>query len=116
MKPQTPYYAVVFTSRRSSLEEEPYAAMASEMMKLAGKQPGFLGIDHARDEIGITVSYWESLQSIADWKIHARHQFAQQKGREAWYESYTIRICRVEREYSFDRMIQENTENSSGRS
>lgn len=109
MKPQTPYYAVVFTSRRTSREDEPYAAMAAEMMELARKQPGFLGVDHARDTVGITVSYWESLQSIAEWKLQTRHKYAQEKGRERWYESYTIRICRVEREYSFDRMPHENT-------
>ncbi len=101
MTPETPYYAVVFTSIRTSLEEEPYAEMAVEMMELARKQPGFMGVDHAREDIGITVSYWDSMKSIADWKSHARHKLAQEKGRERWYESYTIRICRVEREYSF---------------
>lgn len=101
MTPEMPYYAVVFTSRRTSLEAEPYAEMAAEMMELARKQPGFLGVDHARETIGITVSYWDSLKSIADWKSHSRHMLAQEKGRERWYESYTIRICRVEREYSF---------------
>ena len=103
MIPETPYYAVVFTSRRTPLEEDPYAVMAAEMMELARKQPGFLGVDHAREDIGITVSYWDSLKSIADWKSHSRHLHAQEKGRERWYESYTIRICRVEREYSFER-------------
>jgi heme-degrading monooxygenase HmoA len=79
-------------------------------------QPGFLGVDHARDTVGITVSYWDSLQSIADWKSQARHKQAQQMGRERWYESYTIRICRVEREYSFEQMGRENAGNKSGRS
>lgn len=116
MKPQPPYYAVVFTSRRTSKEEKPYAAMAAEMLELARKQPGFLGVDHARDTIGITVSYWDSLQSIADWKSQTRHEHAQEMGRERWYESYTIRICRVEREYSFERVDQQGTENRPGRS
>lgn len=77
--------------------------MAAEMMELAKRQPGFLGADHARDTVGITVSYWESLESIADWRSQADHKYAQEMGREHWYESYTIRICRVEREYSFER-------------
>jgi len=116
MKPQTPYYAVVFTSRRTSQEEGSYTAMAAEMIELARKQPGFLGVDHAREAVGITVSYWESLENIADWKSQTRHKFAQERGRDQWYESYTIRICRVEREYSFERMSQEKAENDSGRS
>ena len=97
------YYAVIFTSRRTQGDAESYDLMAEEMMELARRQPGFLGVDHAREAVGITVSYWDSLKSIADWKSQARHQLAQQKGREAWYESYTIRICRVEREYSFSK-------------
>jgi heme-degrading monooxygenase HmoA len=109
MKPQTPYYAVVFTSKRTAEEEEAYAATAAEMMALARKQPGFLGVDHARDAVGITVSYWDTLQSIAAWKSQTRHASAQQLGRERWYEAYTIRICRVEREYSFERPPRENT-------
>ena len=109
MKPQTPYYAVVFTSKRTAEEEEAYADMAAEMMELARNQPGFLGVDHARDAVGITVSYWDTLQSIAEWKSQTEHAYAQQLGRERWYESYTIRICRVEREYSFERVPRENT-------
>ena len=59
-------------------------------------------MDHAREGIGITVSYWESLQAIAAWKAQADHQLAQQKGKEQWYRKYTVRICRVEREYAFE--------------
>lgn len=104
MNPESPYYAVIFTSRRTPGDEAAYTAMATEMMELAKRQPGFLGADHARDTVGITVSYWESLKSIADWKAQADHRYAQEMGREHWYESYTIRICRVEREYAFERL------------
>ncbi len=107
MTADPPYYAVIFTSRRTPDQEAAYQEMAGEMMELAKVQPGFLGVDHARGEVGITVSYWESLGSIAQWKSEARHRAAQEKGREAWYASYTIRICRVERAYSFDRDGQE---------
>lgn len=114
MKPNPPYYAVIFTSSRTTLEEGPYAAMAGEMLELARKQPGFIGVDHAREAVGITVSYWDSLKSIADWKSHSRHVVAQERGRDRWYESYTIRICRVEREYSFDGNMQELDRASEG--
>jgi heme-degrading monooxygenase HmoA len=116
MKTETPYYAVVFTSSRTLLDEEPYALMAAEMMELARSQPGFLGVDHAREDIGITVSYWDSLKSIAAWKAQARHKLAQEMGQKYWYESYTIRICRVEREYTFDRKTPEQTGDKSGSS
>jgi heme-degrading monooxygenase HmoA len=99
---QTPYYAVIFTSVRTDIEEG-YAEMAQLMVDLASLQEGFLGVESARNEIGITVSYWKDLESIAKWKENAEHLIAQQLGREKWYESFTTRICLVEREYSFKK-------------
>lgn len=100
MKP--PYYAVIFTSVRTEIEEG-YSEMADLMLTLAQQQEGFLGIESARSEVGITVSYWEDLESIKNWKQNLDHLVAQQKGREQWYRSYTTRICLVEREYSFEK-------------
>lgn len=95
------YYAVIFTATRTSEDESGYSRTSQNMLDLAATQPGFLGVEHARDKLGITVSYWDSLKSIADWKSHCEHLIAQEYGRDRWYESYRIRICRVEREYTF---------------
>jgi heme-degrading monooxygenase HmoA len=97
--PQPPYYAVIFTSIRTAVDEG-YGDMAAEMVMLAQQQEGFLGVESARNDTGITVSYWTSLEAISNWKAHARHLLAQQYGREKWYAHYTVRICRIEREYS----------------
>lgn len=72
------------------------------MEKLARQQPGFLGIESAEDSQGfeITISYWESEESIQGWKAHLEHQVAQKQGRKLWYEHYEIRVARVERAYS----------------
>lgn len=99
MKP--PYYAVIFTSTRTSVDEG-YAEMATKMVELAQQQEGFLGVESARNEVGITVSYWRDLESIKNWKNNLDHLDAQLKGRTKWYEKYTVRIALVEREYSFD--------------
>jgi len=96
----TPYYAVVFTSSQTK-NIEGYSEMAEQMETLAKKLEGFLGVDSARNEIGITVSYWESLEAIKNWKQNSEHLFAQQKGRTNWYSWYKVRICKVEREYEF---------------
>ncbi len=100
--PPAPYYAVIFTSTRSEADKG-YEAMASAMVNLAAQQPGYLGMETARDSIGITVSYWENLEAIAAWQRNAAHQIAQQRGRELWYDSFKTRICRVERDYGFQR-------------
>ena len=75
--------------------------MAELMVTLAQQQEGFISVESARNEIGITVSYWKDLESIKKWKANVDHLVAQQLGREKWYEAYTTRICLVEREYSF---------------
>lgn len=98
----TPYYAVIFTSIRTEVDAG-YDAMSQIMVEAAQKQPGFLGVESAREGVGITVSYWRDLESIAAWKADAAHQVAQQRGRESWYEEYVTRICKVERDYSFKK-------------
>jgi heme-degrading monooxygenase HmoA len=98
--PSTPYYAVIFTSIRTE-GDNGYNAMDDEIDELAKQQPGYLGIESARKDLGITVSYWRSLEDIKNWKANTRHLIAQKTGREKWYEHYKVRICKVERDYEF---------------
>ncbi|AIQ63686.1 hypothetical protein PSTEL_11930 [Paenibacillus stellifer] len=100
--PEPPYYAVIFTSERSD-GDNGYGEMAEEMVRLAAAQPGFLGVESAREGVGITVSYWESLEAIHNWKQNERHMIAQQKGMSEWYLRYKTRVCKVERDYGFGR-------------
>lgn len=100
--PPPPYYAVIFTSVRTDVDEG-YGNTADHMVELAHGQPGFLGVESARNVVGITVSYWNSLEAIRHWKQQAEHQIAQERGRTDWYESYKTRICKVERDYEFKR-------------
>lgn len=97
--PKPPYYAVIFTSLRTDQDHAAYGAMADKMEALAAQQPGYLGVESARDGLGITVSYWESLEAIAAWKRNAEHMVAQKNGRESWYTHFKTRICKVERDY-----------------
>ena len=96
--PKPPYYAVIFSSHRTD-GDNGYAEMAERMAELAAKQPGYLGMESARENLGITVSYWESLEAIRNWKQNADHQEAQRIGRQQWYSSFRVRITKVEREY-----------------
>lgn len=96
--PKPPYYAVIFTSHRTE-GDNGYGQMANRMVELASKQPGFLGVESAREEVGITVSYWSDLESIKRWKANAEHLAAQKLGREQWYSTFKTRISKVERDY-----------------
>ena len=100
--PTPPYYAVIFTSLRTD-GDQGYSAMAGKMEELAALQPGYLGFESARDGLAISVSYWDSLEAIRNWKQNLEHLEAQQKGREGWYRTYKVRVCKIERDYGFVR-------------
>ncbi len=100
--PDPPYYAVIFSSERTGVEEG-YASTATRMVELAALQPGYLGHESAREGMGITVSYWRSLADIHQWKQQTEHLIAQENGRQKWYENYVTRICKVERDYRFSK-------------
>jgi heme-degrading monooxygenase HmoA len=96
--PAPPYFAVIFTSRRTAVDEG-YGAMADRMVELASGQPGFLGVESARgaDGLGITVSYWTSEAAIAAWKANSEHRIAQIAGSRKWYGHFEVRVAKVER-------------------
>ncbi len=98
----TPHYAVIFTSTLSDATEG-YDQMATRMGELAAEQAGYLGIDSVREgKLGITVSYWKDEAAIANWKRNLEHLTAQKGGRGGWYESFSVRVSKVERSYDFD--------------
>jgi heme-degrading monooxygenase HmoA len=97
-----PYYAVIFTTLVTN-DLTDYAETAERIEELAKEQDGFLGIEFARDGLGITVSYWRDLDSITQWKNNLEHTAARERGRAQWYQQYQLRICKVEREYGFVR-------------
>jgi heme-degrading monooxygenase HmoA len=97
--PQPPYTAVIFTSVRTEEDDAGYAEMAEAMEQLAAQQPGYLGIESARSNLGITVSYWASGEDARAWKLVTEHRLAQQRGRDTWYRRYRVRVATVEREY-----------------
>jgi heme-degrading monooxygenase HmoA len=99
--PPPPYTAVIFTSLRTD-GDQGYARMAARMEQLAGEQPGYLGLESARDGLGITVSYWVDEAAAVAWKQVAEHLLAQRRGREAWYADYQVRVATVTRSYGPD--------------
>ena len=100
--PEPPYYAVIFSTLRTE-GDNGYGDMAEKMAALAATMPGYLGAESTRNVIGITVSYWKDLESIRHWKYNAEHTLARDMGREHWYQSYRLRIAKVERAYGFEK-------------
>ncbi len=104
-RPEAPYYAVIFTSQRTPEDAAGYAAAAAQMAALAAQQPGYLGAESAREAggLGITVSYWRSMEDIAAWRGQLEHAATRDRGRAQWYSHYELRVARVERAYGWDR-------------
>lgn len=101
--PDPPYYAVMFSTTRDEADDG-YGAMAEKIEALAKEQPGYLGIESARDSaLGITISYWRDEESIAAWKANVDHAAARDLGRERFYTSYVLRVAKVERAYDWER-------------
>lgn len=96
-----PYFAVIFTSKIISIGDDSYRELAIKMLEIAQQQPGFLGFESARNEIGISISYWSDRDAIKNWKTNSEHLLAQKMGREKFYQHYKVRIALVEREYEF---------------
>ena len=104
--PAPPYYSVIFAAQlRPSDDPSDYARTAARMVELATQQDGYLGMESTRDGagLGITVSYWKDLESIKNWKYQMEHVEARDLGREVWYQSYRLRIAKVERDYGFEK-------------
>jgi heme-degrading monooxygenase HmoA len=104
--PEPPDVAVIFTSVRSD-GDDGYGAMARWMEELAAEQPGYLGLEAARDGLvvnglGIAVSYWTDEVAAQAWKQVAEHVIAQNRGRDAWYLDYQVRVATVTRSYGPD--------------
>ena len=99
--PKPPYFAVIFTTIRTDIDEG-YLKTAERMEELAKLQKGYLGIESVRSDIGITVSYWDSLEAIKKWKHNTEHSLARELGRKLWYQKYQLRICKVEHDYGFE--------------
>jgi heme-degrading monooxygenase HmoA len=100
--PRPPYYAVIFTSVRTN-SEKGYSQMSDKMIELAAEQEGFLGVESARNELGITVSYWKDLDAIKNWRENAEHSIARELGRLEWYRHFKTRIALVEQDYDFEK-------------
>lgn len=97
---EPPYYAVIFSSVRTTEDPDGYAETAVRMLELAASMDGYLGVETlGSGSDGITVSYWRSEDDIAVWRNQVEHVEARRSGRRTWYKDYRLRVAKVERAY-----------------
>ncbi len=93
-------FIVVFRAKVRGLDEE-YSTVAARLRYLALNEFGcreFHSVMEDRNEVAL--SYWTSEEDIRAWKSHPEHIAAQARGKELWYESYSVQIANITREYS----------------
>ena len=92
-------FVVIFRARVRKLDDE-YARVAARMRELAIAEFGcieFHAVSEGVEEVAL--SYWPDEDSIRRWRNHPEHLLAQQTGRERWYESYSVQVAAIIREY-----------------
>ncbi len=96
-------YAVIFKAKVGQQNDE-YLKTVGIMRELAFEKYGcldFIAVTEGEQEIAI--SYWDNMEAIREWKNDPEHTLAQRKGQEAWYQSYTVQVVEIKREYAFER-------------
>ena len=94
-------YAVIFRAEISDIDEE-YLKIAKRLRELALSKYGcidFVALTEGNNEIAI--SYWKTKEEIEKWKNDPEHIQAQRLGKEKWYQSYTVQVAEVIREYEW---------------
>ena len=98
----TPYYAVIFSSKKSE-NLKGYAEMNAVIYDEVEQIEGYLGYENVGDQDGngIHISYWKDMDAIEHWKQNSLHHQAKKKGKSGWYDRYEIKICKVESNAGF---------------
>jgi len=92
-------YAVIFKAVVKQFDQQ-YEAMLVELRALSVNKYGCIDIQSVTEgENDVTISYWNNLEDIKQWKQDDRHLLAQGLAMEKWYKSYEVQVVEVIREY-----------------
>lgn len=97
-------YVIVFKSRLRPDVDEAYGARVEEIYRIAITMPGFVSANDyvAADGERVSIIEFDTAEHLHAWRDHVEHLKAQQQGRDQFYASYSIQICKVERSATFD--------------
>jgi heme-degrading monooxygenase HmoA len=99
-------FFVVFRNRkRPGIDAMAYAADAARMESLARTQPGFVSFKSyvADDGEVVAISEWWSEAAAHAWGCHPDHAAIQRRGRDSYYQDYTLFACDGPRVRHFER-------------
>lgn len=87
----------VFRSRLRPDNLDEYGDTAARMSDLAQSMPGYVEHKAFTSEDGerVTLVTFADRASHDGWRTHLEHRAAQRRGREAFYESYSLQVADV---------------------
>ena len=93
----------VFRNRLKPEHSAEYNDLAPKIATIAAAMPGYVSHKSftAADGERVTIVEFEDEQSHQAWAQHPEHQRAKTKGRDRLYEYYDIKVCTVDRAWSF---------------
>ena len=99
-------YVVIFRSTRSIENSDLYSEWSEKMEQLVACEPGYQSHFSFRDREtreGVTVSYFDSEDSVRRWHQNAEHIEAQELGKTHFYLSFKVEVAEIKRQYEWRR-------------
>lgn len=95
----------IFRARVRPEVANEYQAEHERIWRIAKEQPGFISSKtyYGDDGDKISIQEWESPEHLRAWRDHPDHLEARRRGREEFYQDYTIYVCDEPRKYEFSR-------------
>ncbi len=95
---------IVFRTTLKPGFDDVLTEMGMRMYLLAKDMPGFLSYKDfsAADGENLSLIEFDSEEHLAAWRHHPEHLAAEQAGKEKYFASYHIQVCKVIRRYGTD--------------
>jgi heme-degrading monooxygenase HmoA len=102
--------SVIFEVIPRSGKRNEYLDLAAKLKHELSKIEGFISIERFQSltepEKILSLSFWESEESIDQWRNLEMHRAAQKKGRNEVFSDYRLRVAVVARDYGMNTREQ----------
>ena len=101
--------AMFKAEKRPGVDAAEYQKSAQRMMDLVTKMPGFISFRGCTTDDGETfaMATFETEEALQAWHDHPEHRATQRRGYDEFYDSLSVRVCQVVREYEWKRTVSE---------
>lgn len=98
--------AVIFEVVPAAGKRGEYLDIAASLKPELVKIEGFISIERFQSLVDpekiLSLSFWETEESVRHWRTTEMHRAAQAVGRKSVFEDYRLRVAVVERDYGMN--------------